>query len=138
MKKARILSFVLCALMVAALAAVVSCEKKEEDTNTLGSGSTSFTLEITDDKGELKTYTVKTDEKTVGDALVKAGVTADAGYIQTLNGLTAVWDDETSNYWYWAFYIGREMASVGAFETEVTKDAVYAFVFTDGSNEVWE
>jgi len=137
MKKTRILSFVLCALMVVALAAVVSCEKKEDE-NTLGSGSTSFTLEITDDKGELKTYTVKTDEKTVGDALVKAGVTADAGYIETLNGLTAVWDDETSIYNYWAFYIGGEMASVGAFEAEVTKDAVYAFVFTDGNNEVWE
>jgi len=130
--KTRITAIFLCIMLIAATAvSLYSCEKTEGE--VLGKGKVSFKLEITNDKGETKIYTIKTDEKTVGDALVKAGLTSDSGYITTLDKLTAVWDDTQQFYFYWGFYINGEFASVGAFDGEIDKEAVYSFKYEDGS-----
>ena len=128
MKKTRILAAVLVIMLIAVSAiSMLSCEKA--DANTLGKGATAFTLIIINDKEESKTYTIKTDEKTVGDALVKVELTPKAEYVETLDGVTATWvGDGTGGYW--AFYIDGIMAEVGAFQADVKKDAIYKFEYT--------
>ena len=132
MKKTRILAAVLVILLIAASAITLwSCEKT--DGNTLGKGATTFKLDIIDDKGETKTFTIKTDEKFLGDALlhedVKLIVLDEYGMVSTANGLKAEWIGDGSGGW-WAVYIGEEMASVGVSDIEVKKDATYKFEYT--------
>jgi len=140
MKKTRILAAILVIVLIAASAMFLSCKKDEgesKDENTLGKGATTFKLEIIDDKGETKTFTIKTDEKTVGDALINEDVKlipADQkGYFTTLNGIDAVWGDETQDWW--GFYVNGTMADVSAFDTEIDKDAKYEFKFQTGMGE---
>ena len=131
MKKARILAFVLCVSLVAASAAFMSCEKKDEGT-VLGSGKTSFTLKITDKEGAVREYTVKTDEKTVGDALIKIGYipeeSKDAGYFEKLDGVEGVTDEE-GNMWFWLFDVNGTPQDVGVFDVEVKAGDVYGFTY---------
>ena len=63
----------------------------------IGEGSKTFTTEVADQDGKAVTFTVHTDEKTVGDAL------------------------------YWAFYIDGEYAMTGVDATNITDGARYAF-----------
>ena len=138
MKKTRIIAFILVIAMIAASAMMIySCEKTDE--NTLGKGKTSFKLEVTDNKGETKTFTIKTDEKTVGDALMHSdvkliGIDDEWGMVDTVNGLKA---DYLANGSYWAFYINGEYASVGVFDAEIEKDAKYGFNY-EIDNGDWE
>jgi hypothetical protein len=131
MKKTRILAFTLVILLLAGAATLFSCKDKEDE-NTLGSGKTSFTLKITDKEGEIKNYTVKTDEKTVGDALIKIGYipaeSKDAGYFETLNGVSGE-TDEDGNIWYWSFDVNGEVQMVGVFDVEVKEKDVYGFTY---------
>ncbi|MCL1859498.1 MAG: DUF4430 domain-containing protein [Oscillospiraceae bacterium] len=132
MKKTRILAFILVIALVAASAMMIySCEKTDE--NTLGKGKTSFKLEVTDDKNETKTFTIKTDEKTLGDALMHDDVKLIAldewGMVSTVNGLKAEWIGDGTGGW-WAVYTNGEMALVGVFDIEIDKDAVYKFEYT--------
>ena len=122
MKKTKILTAVLLAALIIASAVL---------TLTSCSDKISFKIEITDNNGDTKTYTVSTAEKTVGDALIEAGYISadskDAGFFSTLNGITADWNVDQS---YWAFYIGDDYAPDGVFGIEVVKGAVYKFVYT--------
>lgn len=134
MKKTRILAIILSvAMIVAASAMIFSCEKKEERT-TLGTGATSFNLDITNDKGETKTYTIKTDETTVAAALQHADVnlipadqTVDTfGSAGIVDGVTA---DFAATNSYWAFYIDGAMATESAFTAAITGGTNYAFKY---------
>ena len=131
MKKARILAFVLVVSIALLSAAFVSCEKKDEG-NVLGSGKTSFTLKITDKEGAVREYKVKTDEKTVGDALIKIGYAPEeskaAGYINKLDGVEGFTDDE-GNMWYWSFDVNGEYSEDGVFQVEVKAGDVYGFTY---------
>ena len=140
MKKIKILAFILVIALIAVSAAMfVSCKDKDENENVLGKGKTSFKLEVTDDKGVTKTFTIKTDEKTVGDALMHSdvkliGIDDEWGMVDTVNGLKA---DYLANGSYWAFYINGEYASVGVFDAEIEKDAKYGFNY-EIDNGDWE
>ena len=129
MKKTRILAIILfIAIIMTSAMALYSCADK----NTLGKGATSFKLEITDKDGKTETYTIKTDEKTVGDALKHTDVkllTADASAsgFDTVNGMKA---DYTADGAYWEFFIDGVSATDSAFNTDVVKDAKYAFKYT--------
>ena len=135
-KQTKILAVILFIVLIAASAMIYSCGKDDE--NTLGKGATSFTLKITDNNGTTKTFTIKTDEKTVGDALIHKDVNlipADQkGFFSTLNGITADW--EVDEGW-WGFYIDGNLADAGAFDTNIEKDAVYSFKYEKGMGE-WE
>lgn len=159
MKKTRIsklLSFMLCLVLVAAIALFASAcgDKTEtpsdppsstpsssdpssstpsssEDTangSEIGQGTTKFTLSITFSDGSEKTYTVSTDRNIVGDALV------DAGLISGTEGpyglMVETVDGETVTYEkdkkYWAFYIDGKYAVTGVDSTEITAGAEYA------------
>ena len=59
----------------------------------IGEGSKTFTTKVADQDGKAVTFTVHTDEKTVGDALLKLHVVAGEAssyglYVKTVNGMT--------------------------------------------------
>lgn len=97
-----------------------------------GEGQTSFSFHVTDTDGTVTKFLVKTDKTVVGDALLDCGlIVGDASdyglYVTSVNGITADWDTEKA---YWAFYIDGEYAQTGVDATDITPDAVYAFVKT--------
>ena len=95
---------------------------------TIGKGATEFTLQVVDADKKETTLKVKTDEKTVGAALLKleviAGDDSEYGlYVKCVNGIVADYNvDQT----YWAFYINGEYAMTGVDSTDITAGATYA------------
>ena len=146
----RLLSLLLCMVLIAATALTfVSCgnEGKTDDTtvsettsapdketekpqdNVLGEGNTSFIFVVRDIDGSEKSYTVKTDAKTVGDALLAVdmieGENGQYGlYVKKVDGITADYDVDAT---YWAFYINGEYAMSGVDTTDITAGATYMF-----------
>lgn len=149
MKKTKVLktlSFLLCALLIAAIALVTSaCNDKTEvpsvpegsvpsqsdqnGGNVVGEGATQFTFEITFKDGSEKAYTVKTDKKIVGEALTDAGLISgeDGPYglmVETVDGETVTYEKDKK---YWAFYVNGAYAMSGVDTTEIKKGETYAF-----------
>lgn len=98
---------------------------------TFGNGATTVTVQV---KAEDKTvsFTVKTDKKTLGDALLEHDLIAgDQGayglYVKKVNGITADYDVDQS---YWAFYKGGEMMMVGVDGAEIKDGEGYELVYT--------
>lgn len=96
---------------------------------TLGSGEKTLTVEVTAEEQTL-TFTVKTDKKTVGEALLDVGlIEGDEGpyglYVKKVNGITADFDKDQT---YWAFYIGEELAMTGVDATQIEEGSVYRLV----------
>lgn len=97
------------------------------DGATLGEGTHSFTLEITDADGKTITATINTDEETVGAALLKLNIVqgedSEYGlYVKTVNGITADYDKDQT---YWSFYIDGEYAQTGVDMTAVNDGSTY-------------
>ena len=146
----KLLSLLLCMVLIAATALTfVSCgnEGKTDDTtvsettsapdketekpqdNVLGEGNTSFIFVVRDIDGSEKSYTVKTDAKTVGEALLAVdmikGENGQYGlYVKKVDGITADYDVDAT---YWAFYINGEYAMSGVDTTDITAGATYMF-----------
>ena len=140
----NILSLVVATVLLAAMVlCATSCDKAsgEEITATtavaneaatpieIGEGATAFTFEITHMDGSQKTYAVKTDAQTVGEALVSLGLIAGEDgayglYVKTVDGETVDWDTHQK---YWAFYENGAMAMNGVDKTNVVAGATYAF-----------
>ena len=100
---------------------------------TFGSGEKTAVVQV-EAEGQLVTFTVKTDESTVGAALLAHGLIAgdqsEYGlYVKVVNGMTADYDVDRS---YWAFYIDGEYAQTGVDSTEITEGAVYKLAHTKG------
>ncbi|MBE6791535.1 MAG: DUF4430 domain-containing protein [Ruminococcaceae bacterium] len=96
-----------------------------------GEGEKILTVEVT---AEEKTvvFTVKTDESTVGAALLAndliAGEQGDYGlYVKSVNGIVADYSVDQS---YWAFYIGDDYASTGVDSTDIIQGTTYKLVYT--------
>ena len=93
---------------------------------TIGEGAKTLTVEVKAENQQI-TLTVKTDEKTVGAALLKekliAGEQGDYGlYVKSVNGITADYDvDQT----YWAFYVDGEYAMAGVDTTTIEEGKTY-------------
>lgn len=101
---------------------------------TLGDGSKTITVTVKDNEGRGVVFTIKTDAKTVGDALLEneliAGDQGDYGmYIKVVNGLRADYDKDQA---YWAFTINGEMAMTGVDTTDIADGGVYELVYTVG------
>ena len=93
----------------------------------IGEGSKTFTTEVADQDGKAVTFTVHTDEETVGDALLKLHVVAGEAssyglYVKTVNGVTLDYDTDGA---YWAFYINGEYAMTGVDATSIEAGASY-------------
>lgn len=99
------------------------------ETQTVGEGQTAFAFTVVDADGNRTDFTVRTDKKTVGEALTDAGlIEGDAGpyglYVKRVNGIRADYEIDGC---YWAFYIDGEMAMTGVDATEITAGASYTF-----------
>ena len=147
-KKHSILSLVLVIVLIAAMAlSVVSCDKEDLDNeettsateavtteevetdNVVGEGNTSFEFTVVFVDGTSKTYTVKTDKTTVGEALLDAGLIAGEDsqyglYVKTVDGVT---HDYNADGKYWAFYVDGKYAPKGVDQTEIEEGKVYSF-----------
>ena len=99
------------------------------DGAVIGQGATAFTVEVQGADEKTVTFTVNTDEETVGAALLKLGVIAGDDseyglYVKSVNGETA---DYNTDGVYWAFYINGEYAMTGVDYTAPEAGATYAF-----------
>ena len=99
------------------------------DGAVVGQGAVAFTVEVQGADGKTVTFTVNTDEETVGAALLKLGVIAGDDseyglYVKTVNGETADYDTDGT---YWGFYINGEYAMTGVDATTLEAGATYAF-----------
>ena len=70
----------------------------------------------------------------VGDALQELGlISGDEGpyglYVKTVNGITVDYDKDGK---YWAFYIGKEYAMTGIYDTDIADGAQYKLEYTIG------
>ena len=95
----------------------------------LGEGSKTFTFKV-DAEGYAVTFTIHTNEETVGAALLTLnlieGEDSQYGlYVKTVNGILADYDVDGT---YWAFYENGEYAMTGVDTTSITVDHIYSFV----------
>lgn len=130
--KTKILSLVICIMLIAAMAfTVTSCAGTRSD--NVGT-EFSFTFEMTEGEAEYTkkedgTFHVKTNEETVGDALYSLGlIDGDEGdyglYIKSVNGITADYNVDAT---YWALYIDNAYALSGASDTPIEEGKCYTF-----------
>lgn len=103
--------------------------EEPEAENELGTGETTFIVEVTAEDGKKKTFTVHTDKENVGDALLEVGLIEgeEGNYglmVVTVDGTTVRYEDGGK---YWAFYINGEYAMTGVSATPVESGAAYGF-----------
>ena len=136
----KFFSVSLCCVLIAAMALTAAACRSQADpssnsssteveSSVLGEGKTTFTFTVVDGEGQETDFTVKTDEATVGAALLAVNLIAgEEGpyglYVKTVNGVTSDYDTDGT---YWAFYINGEYAATGVDATPVTEGAVYSF-----------
>ena len=123
----RTLSLLLALIMVIAL---VGCSAKKE----APSSAVSFKVVVTDLNGNETAFQYTSSAASVGEALVAEGLiegheTEYGLYIDTVNGITADWDNDQT---YWAFYINDEYATTGIDGTEIVADTTYGLTLTKG------
>lgn len=148
MQKTRLhksLSFILCIVLIAAMALFTTgCKGDEtaepdgsaaqgiklpvEDGAVLGEGETAFKLLIADKDGNEITVEVHTDKTILGEALQEIGLLeGEEGpyglFIKKVNGISADYDKDGV---YWAFYVGGEYATEGIDLTEIDPETEYA------------
>ena len=96
---------------------------------TVGEGAKTFSFTAVDADGAVKSFLVKTDKNTVGEALLDAGlIEGDTGayglYVKKVCGTLA--EFETTGT-YWAFYVNGSYALNGVDSTEIDESAEYSF-----------
>ena len=99
-----------------------------ESTN-LGEGRTEFLFNVVDVNGKTAEFLVKTDKKTVGEALSEQGlISGEDGiyglYVKVVNGIRLEYEKDGK---YWAFYINGEYATSGVDKTEIVEGNIYTF-----------
>ncbi len=96
----------------------------------LGKGETTVEVEVKVEDQSV-TFTIKTDKKTLGDALIEHDIIAGEDgpyglYVKTVNGMTL--DEKAGNY-YWAFYKDGEYLMTGVESTEISDGEHYEIVY---------
>lgn len=139
-KTAKSLLLVVVILMMSSVLAACGKSSKGDDPwsnatytkdKEFGNGSTSFQVEVVVNDHSV-TFTLNTDKKTVGDALLEhnliSGDVEEYGlYVKVVNGITA---DYNVNQYYWAFNKNGEMMMVGVDGEEVTAGSHYELVYS--------
>lgn len=152
-KFARVLSALLCLLMIACVAVfAISCDNSEKEESkaeppadgskpaeeskpaedgkkVVGEGKTVFNFKVVAKDKSVTLFEVHTDKKTVGEALLElkliAGDDSEYGlYVKTVNGETL---DFEKDKLYWAFYVNGKYADKGVDKTEITEGTTYSF-----------
>lgn len=139
MKSKVVLSILALVLIVAMALSFSACGNNDGNTTTTttqASGESkkelSFTFKVVDLDGNEKPFDIKTDAKTVGDALVAekliSGEQGDYGLmVDTVNGIKY---DYNADGAYWAFYVNGEYAMSGVDTTDIVDGTTYSFVAT--------
>ncbi len=140
-------STVVCFVLIAAMALTfTSCRADGDenvDTNSsvsnvvsstdiaevVGEGATEFAFIVTDKNGVSKTFTIKTDKKTVGEALLDVKlIEGDQGayglYVKKVDGIVADYNVDGT---FWAFYANGTMAPTGVDSTDIVPGTTYEF-----------
>lgn len=138
MKKNLIISI---SLTLVLLLCLVSCNTVDaeglwEDAThrrdmTFGKGDTTVEVEVKVEEQSV-TFTIKTDEKYLGDALLEHElIDGEEGpyglYIKKVNGITADYD---KNGAYWGFFKDGEYMMTGVDMTEIADGEHYELVYT--------
>ena len=142
----QILSFVLCIVLIAAVALFTfGCNDQSNNngsTTTTANGSETeapettakktFTFIVVDQEGKETSFTITSDKKTVGEALLEEGlIEGDDGpyglYVKKVNGIVADYDVGQP---YWSFNINGEYAMTGVDSTDIVDGDTYSFVYT--------
>lgn len=141
-KFTKLLSVLLCLVLVAAIAFTVSgCTKTKteepattteavaEEATKLGEGEKEFTFTVKDADGKETKFLISSNAATVGEALLENSLIAgDQGeyglYVKTVNGITVDYDTDGK---YWAFYVNGEYAQTGVDATELVAGSAYTF-----------
>ena len=117
-------------------AALPSEQEKEpsDASNVRGEGSTEFVFKVHKASGEVVSFTVKTDKKTVGEALVAAGlIEGEDGpyglYVKIVDGERHEYEDDGM---YWAFYENDAYALNGVDSTEIESGVEYSLRASKG------
>ena len=139
------LSFILCIMLIAAIALFAtgcndsnnqetttvptSTEAPVSDVTELGQGEKSFDFTVVGLDSKEAKFKIKTDKKTVGEALQELnlieGEESTYGlYVKTVNGITLDYDKDGK---YWAFYVNGEYGQTGVDMTEITDGTIYTF-----------
>ena len=97
----------------------------------LGEGSKTFMFKV-DAEGYSVTFTVHTDAKTVGEALLSLGLIEGEDsqfglYVKTVNGMFADYNVDGT---YWSFYENGGYSMSGVDTTNITEGYTYSFVRT--------
>ena len=139
MKSKVVLSILALVLIVAMALSFSACGNNDGNTTTTttqASGESkkelSFTFKVVDLDGNEKSFDIKTDAKTVGDALVAekliSGEQGDYGLmVDTVNGIKYEYNADGA---YWAFYVNGEYAMSGVDTTDIVDGTTYSFVAT--------
>ncbi|MBR5202189.1 MAG: DUF4430 domain-containing protein [Clostridia bacterium] len=139
MKSKVVLSILAFVLIVAMALSFSACGKNDSNANTTttqASGEAkkelSFVFKVVDLDGSEKSFDIKTDAKTVGEALLTekliSGEVGDYGLmVDTVNGIKY---DYNADGAYWAFYVNGEYAMSGVDTTDIVDGTTYSFVAT--------
>lgn len=139
----RLLSFILCLVLIAAVALfTIGCDDNATEGSTesgsngaakeatvIGEGEFQFFFTVVDADGNETKFDVRTDKAKVGEALQEleliSGEMGDYGlYVKTVNGITVDYDKDGK---YWAFYINGEYGMNGVDLTDITNGTTYSF-----------
>ena len=123
----KLISLLLALALVFTLAA---CGNKEEPAPE----AASFKVVVTDLEGNETAFEYSSNAASVGEALVAEGLiegheTQYGLYIDTVNGITADWDNDQT---YWAFYVNGEYAATGIDTSTIVANTTYGLVLTQG------
>ena len=147
MKKTQIknlLSFLVCIVLIAAMALFASgcndntatnevssgvTQSSDTQVTELGEGETEFEFTVAYADGKETKFNISTNKKTVGEALLEQelieGEDGPYGlYVKTVNGETHDYDVDGT---YWSFYVNGEYATSGVDTTEIESGARYMF-----------
>ena len=140
MKKTQIrnlLSFVLCIVLIAAIALMTSgCnDNTNQDAlsstaaDTASKSEVKFTFVVVDTEGKETSFEISTNKTIVGEALLDEGLIAGEDsayglYVKTVNGITLDYDTDGK---YWAFYVNGEYGMTGVDTTEIVAGSTYCF-----------
>ncbi|MDO5520799.1 MAG: DUF4430 domain-containing protein [bacterium] len=94
------------------------------------------TIEVVDDKGETKSYQVKTNKDTLQgvmdetEGLTYSGTEGQYGLmVDTVNGVKAVYETDQA---YWSFYVNDSYCESGIATQKVNNQDVFRIVYTKG------
>ena len=140
----NLLSFLVCIVLIAAMALFASgcndntatnevssgvTQSSDTQVTELGEGDTEFEFTVVYADGKETKFNISTNKKTVGEALLEQelieGEDGPYGlYVKTVNGETHDYDVDGT---YWSFYVNGEYATSGVDTTEIESGARYMF-----------